>query len=199
MVVKGASAGHSEMQLMTWPWKDSPGSLQWRGICGSPRLECHQEHHRAVMAPTPWSHRAVVAPTPWHGVGLGELCWKSQKAKGTARGEQGCSLLSPTLPGATFLIDVPHRKKLWLSKQAPGSHGTVQDWGWKHILNCCSFPSVRSCGRAGQNLEQTVHRLCCSPLKYNLLGVYCIRDKLISSASKVWADFQSLGRRFSLF
>lgn len=53
-----------------------------------------------------------MASTPWHGVGLGELCWKSQGAEGTARGERGCRLLSPALPGATFLTDVPHRKEL---------------------------------------------------------------------------------------
>lgn len=49
MVGKGASAGHSEMQLMAGMWKGSPGSLQW-----GPRLACPQECHKMVIRNGPY-------------------------------------------------------------------------------------------------------------------------------------------------
>lgn len=89
-VEKGASVGHSEMQLMTWQWKDSPGSLQQRGTCGSLWLEHHQQCHGVVIRN---------GPAPWHGVSLSGMVSCVRKVRQPREAQEGskAAVYSPKL------------------------------------------------------------------------------------------------------
>lgn len=158
MVGKGACAGHSEMQLMARLWKDSPGSLQWR-----PRLACPLECHKMVIRNGP--HLLA-----WYI--LVSSVGKIRKQRESQEGSEAAVSSPQRSQEQPFWLMFPIGRSCdWarglLGAVVRGRAGT-ENTQW---VVSCSFPTVRSCSRAGQNWGQTGHSSLCSPLKCQVYTV----------------------------